>query len=93
MIWFFPAGMIAGAVGMVMFAGWWIRKHIRKVTEEEMEYELCKVRTAEGDDAGCDEGRKVPEPDQRDDSGYRNVGPASEQCVADKRQGESTGKS
>ena len=35
MIWFFLAGFIAGAVGMVMFAGWWIRKHMKRVTPEE----------------------------------------------------------
>ena len=39
MIWFFLAGMIAGAVGMVMFAGWWIRRHatVIKLPMEEKE--------------------------------------------------------
>lgn len=27
MIWYFLAGMIAGAVGMVMVANWWMRTH------------------------------------------------------------------
>lgn len=27
MIWFFIAGFISGWVGMMLFAGWWIRKH------------------------------------------------------------------
>ena len=27
MIWFFLAGFISGAVGMVLFARWWIPKH------------------------------------------------------------------
>ena len=35
MIWFFLAGFIAGAVGMVLFAGWWIRSHAKRVTPEE----------------------------------------------------------
>lgn len=35
MIWFFLAGFISGAVGMVLFAGWWIRKHIKRVTPDE----------------------------------------------------------
>ena len=35
MIWFFLAGFIAGAVGAVMFAEWWIRTHMKRVTPEE----------------------------------------------------------
>ena len=27
MIWFFLAGFISGAVGMVLFARWWVLKH------------------------------------------------------------------
>ena len=27
MIWFFLAGMVAGAVGMIMFAHYWVHKH------------------------------------------------------------------
>lgn len=35
MIWFFLAGWIAGAAFMVLYAGWWVRKHIKKVSPEE----------------------------------------------------------
>lgn len=27
MIWFFLGGMLAGAVGMILLAGWWAKKH------------------------------------------------------------------
>ena len=27
MIWYFLAGMIAGAVGMMMFSGWYMERH------------------------------------------------------------------
>ena len=39
MIWFFMAGMIAGAVGMVMYAHHWVRTHMMRVemTKEELE--------------------------------------------------------
>ena len=40
MIWFFLAGFVAGAVGMVMFASWWIRKHMKRVTPEEAMHDL-----------------------------------------------------
>ena len=36
MIWYFLAGFISGAVGMVLFAGWWIRKHAVRVEPEQM---------------------------------------------------------
>ena len=37
MIWFFLAGMIAGAVGVLMYAHYWVRKHtvIKTNNEEE----------------------------------------------------------
>ena len=35
MIWFFLAGWIAGAVFMIMYAHWWVRRHTRKVTPEQ----------------------------------------------------------
>ena len=35
MIWFFLAGFISGAVGMVLFAKWWMGKHIKRVTPDE----------------------------------------------------------
>lgn len=36
MIWFFLAGMIAGAVGVIVVLMWWIRTHAIKVTPEQM---------------------------------------------------------
>ena len=35
MIWFFLAGFISGAVGTVMFAGWWIHTHATVVRMDE----------------------------------------------------------
>ena len=35
MIWFFLAGFISGAVGMVLFAKWWMGKHIKRLTPDE----------------------------------------------------------
>ena len=35
MIWFFLAGFISGAVGMVLFARWWMGKHIKRLTPDE----------------------------------------------------------
>lgn len=43
MIWFFLAGFIAGAVGMVMFAGWWIKTHAKRVSVEEAMSELKQL--------------------------------------------------
>ena len=39
MIWYFLAGFISGAVGMVMFAHWWIHSHatVVRVTDEKYE--------------------------------------------------------
>lgn len=31
MLWFFLAGMISGAVGTVMYANYWIRKHAQVI--------------------------------------------------------------
>lgn len=38
MIWFFLMGMVAGAVGMVMYARWWMQRHttVVKITKEEV---------------------------------------------------------
>jgi len=36
MIWFFLAGWISGAVFIVLYAGWWVRRHMTKVTPEQM---------------------------------------------------------
>ena len=35
MIWYFLAGMIAGAAGVIMVLRWWIRSHMKRVTPEE----------------------------------------------------------
>ena len=35
MIWFFLAGFISGAVGVIMVLMWWIRTHAIKVTPEQ----------------------------------------------------------
>lgn len=40
MIWFFIAGFISGWVGMMLFAGWWIRKHAVPVVEVETKKEI-----------------------------------------------------
>lgn len=47
MIWFFLAGMIAGAVGMILVLRWWFITHMRRVTKEEFEEVL---RRSEEDD-------------------------------------------
>ena len=40
MIWFFLAGMIAGAVGVIMVLMWWIRTHAIKMTPEQLKNNL-----------------------------------------------------
>ena len=40
MVWFFLAGWIAGAVWMVLFAKWWITKHAKRVTFDELKEEF-----------------------------------------------------
>lgn len=47
MIWFFLAGFIAGAVGMVMFAGWWIKRHMVKVSPEQALRDIEELRRSE----------------------------------------------
>ena len=39
MIWFFIAGFISGAVGMILYANWWMRKRTKviKIPKEKME--------------------------------------------------------
>ena len=56
MIWFFLMGMIAGAVGMTMFATWWIRKHsvTVRVTKEEMDRLIDEKRGPTGTDVPGD---------------------------------------
>lgn len=72
MIWFFLMGMIGGAVGMVMLAGWWIRKHARRVSAEEMIDELREAGYQGGDASGDQEGREVSEP-ERDSDGQDHL--------------------
>lgn len=43
-IWFFLAGFISGAVGMIMFAKWWIRAHAKRVTPEEAIKDLEEMK-------------------------------------------------
>ena len=40
MIWFFLMGMVAGAVGMVMLATWWMKKHAKRMTINELKSDL-----------------------------------------------------
>lgn len=49
MIWFFLAGMIAGAVGITMLADWWVRKNVKRITKEEMLEELQREETKKDD--------------------------------------------
>lgn len=52
MIWFFLMDMVSGAVGMMMFAEWWIRKHVvvMRVTKEEMDELTDEKRGHSGTD-------------------------------------------
>jgi hypothetical protein len=43
MIWYFLAGLIGGATGMVWFARWWMERHSVTVTKEEMDELIKKV--------------------------------------------------
>ena len=47
MIWFFLAGWVAGAVFMVMYAHWWMRRHMKKVTYEEAIEDLQDMKEEE----------------------------------------------
>ena len=42
MIWFFLAGYIAGVVGAVMYANWWVGKHVTFFKIEEKQEEKKK---------------------------------------------------
>lgn len=88
MIWYFLAGFIAGVVGVLMFLGWWLRSHVKRVTAEEMLNDLRKAGYPEGNGAGDSEGKPVSEPD-RDADGTGGMESGTEQRVADKEQGES----
>jgi len=43
MIWFFIAGWIAGAVFMILFAGWWMKTHAKRVSVAEAMNELKQL--------------------------------------------------
>ena len=58
MVWFFLAGFVSGAVGMVMFAHWYMERHI-----VEVRYEKSEDDNADSGHSGND--------DQRDDSDGR----------------------
>lgn len=49
-IWFFIAGWIAGAVFVVMFATWWMKRHVKKVTADEMIRTINENREEKSDD-------------------------------------------
>lgn len=49
MIWFFLAGFISGAVGVIMVLMWWIRTHAIKVTPEQMMKDIEKMRNTDND--------------------------------------------
>jgi len=49
MIWFFLAGFVAGVVGSVMLATWWVKTHIRKVTPEEAIRDIQEMKKEEDD--------------------------------------------
>ena len=52
MIWFFLAGFISGAVGVILLLQWWIRKHAIRVTPEQMMKNIEEMRRkADGENA------------------------------------------
>ena len=44
MIWFYLAGFISGAVGVIMVLMWWARTHIIHVTPEQMIRDIEETR-------------------------------------------------
>lgn len=44
MIWYFLAGFVSGAVGVVMILVWWIRTHAIKVTPKQMMKDIDEMR-------------------------------------------------
>lgn len=49
MIWFFIAGFISGAVGMILYANWWMHRHtkvikLRKEEENDNEQKDGNIR-------------------------------------------------
>lgn len=50
MIWFFIAGWIAGAAFMVLYARWWVKTHMVKVSREEALKEIGSMNEEEKSD-------------------------------------------
>ena len=44
MILYFLAGWIVGAVGVILFIKYWIRRHVVKVTADQMIQDIEKIR-------------------------------------------------
>lgn len=44
MIWYFLAGFISGAVGVILILQWWIRTHAIKATSEQMMKDIEEMR-------------------------------------------------
>ena len=49
MIWFFLTGWIAGVIGTVMFAKWWMHTHVKRVTPEEAMRDLKNMEEEKED--------------------------------------------
>lgn len=47
MIWFFIGGWICGAVFMVLYAHWWIRKHVKRMTPDEVIKDIEQMKEDE----------------------------------------------
>ena len=85
MIWFFLAGFISGAVGMMLYAGWWVRTHAVPIaiTEEELEKLADEKGDIENENVrGDSEEREISEP-VRNDDGDDGLGRSPEQRVDD----------
>lgn len=50
MVWYFLAGFISGAVGMVLLAKWWMETHFERVDPEELIREMKEEEDNNGDD-------------------------------------------
>lgn len=50
MVWFFLAGFISGAVGMVLVARWWMETHFEEVDLDELIREKKEEEDNNGDD-------------------------------------------
>lgn len=50
MIWFFLAGYVSGAVGMILYAGWWMRRNAKRVTPEEAIHDIEELLKEENKD-------------------------------------------